>query len=579
MMNLKRSQEIALYLAVFALALAARLLNLGLTPLLDGEAALAWQAMNLLKDAPSPLLPHPAYLSLSGLSFAFFGATDFMARLWPALMGSLLALIPVAFRGYLGRFPALLLALGLALDPGLAAVSRLVGGPALALSFTLLALGLANAGKSAAAGVAAGLALLSGPGVIPGWLGLGLAWALDAWLARREETFQQMAIQVNWRTFFIAGGSALLLGGTCFMLSPRGLGAWAAGLPAYFSGWLTPSGVPALRLLGALAIYQPLALIFGLAGALRAWLKFDRFNRLLSVWFTLALLLALLYPARQTADLIWAIVPLWALAAGELARSFAPAGEKSVIPWVQGALVVILLTLIWTNVAVLSRGGITQQDIYLRLGVIFGAAALAAVSAALVGLGWSWAYVRLALSWAVFAALGLYGVSALWASTQPELTRRFELWRPTPLTADADLLVDTIADLSAWQTGEDHSIDIAVAVNSPALRWALRDYPRAAFMENGLILGGGASPSLAITRQDDAQPALSAAYRGQDFAWRAYPAWETPLPPNFFFWLTLHQAPLMNEQVILWARADLFPGGLEAPAPPPVDYEFDFQEE
>jgi hypothetical protein len=272
---------------------------------------------------------------------------------------------------------------------------------------------------------------------------------------------------------------------------------------------------------------------------------------------------------------------MWALAAGELRRAFTPIGEKSPIPWIQGALVVILLSLVWTNAAVLSRGGATQQDVYLRMGVIAGAVALAAVSAALVGLGWSWDYVRVGMAGALCAALGLYGISALWAATQPELTRRFELWRPTPLIADADLLLDTAAQLSTWETGEAHSIDIAVTVDSPALRWALRGYPQASYYENGQVPAGTASPALVITRLEEAEPSLPASYRGQDFAWRAYPAWETPLPPNFVYWLTLHQAPLIYEQVILWARLDLFPSSLEAPpAPlPPSDYEFDFQDE
>jgi hypothetical protein len=47
------------------------------------------------------------------------------------------------------------------------------------------------------------------------------------------------------------------------------------------------------------------------------------------------------------------------------------------------------------------------------------------------------------------------------------------------------------------------------------------------------------------------------------------------LPPDFLRWVTSHQAPLRIEQVIVWARSDLFPGesaeSQSAPASQPVD--------
>ncbi len=83
------------------------------------------------------------------------------------------------------------------------------------------------------------------------------------------------------------------------------------------------------------------------------------------------------------------------------------------------------------------------------------------------------------------------------------------------------------------------------------------------------------TPSLVIARMTGQTPRLAETYRGQDFGWWVSPAWEGALPPDFLRWVTTHQAPLRLDQVIVWARSDLFPGepaaSQEAPASPPAD--------
>ena len=68
--------EIALYLLAFALALALRLLNLGQSPLTDGEATLALQALQIARPGMAALVPgpYPAYIFLTGATFSIFGA-------------------------------------------------------------------------------------------------------------------------------------------------------------------------------------------------------------------------------------------------------------------------------------------------------------------------------------------------------------------------------------------------------------------------------------------------------------------------------------------------------------------------
>jgi hypothetical protein len=89
------------------------------------------------------------------------------------------------------------------------------------------------------------------------------------------------------------------------------------------------------------------------------------------------------------------------------------------------------------------------------------------------------------------------------------------------------------------------------------MRWALRDFPRTGYA-NGVP--PGESPSIVITPQEGENPSLEAAYRGQDFSWSVAPGWSGDLPVDLLAWLVARQAPIVEKQVILWVRNDLFPG-------------------
>ena len=95
--------EHILFALAFLLALVSRLWALAATPLGDTEAALALQAAHLFSDRTAAIDPQPAYILMTSVLFAIFQATDFTARLIPALAGSLLVLSPCYFGGKLGR--------------------------------------------------------------------------------------------------------------------------------------------------------------------------------------------------------------------------------------------------------------------------------------------------------------------------------------------------------------------------------------------------------------------------------------------------------------------------------------------
>lgn len=128
--------EHALYLALFALALALRLYTLGAHPLTDAEAREALTAYRLVNAMPmeSAALPHsPAYFFFTYLGFLVFDASEAVARLAPALFGATLVLAPLFFREALGRGGALTASALLTISAGLLAASRTADGAVLAL--------------------------------------------------------------------------------------------------------------------------------------------------------------------------------------------------------------------------------------------------------------------------------------------------------------------------------------------------------------------------------------------------------------------------------------------------------------
>ena len=321
--------EGSLYALALLAALVLRLAALKNAGLNDVEAGWALQALGLARGQAVGIGPQPLYVLFTGLLFSILDSSNVLARLLPALSGSALVLFPLFMRGYFGKRAAVILAFGLALDPALVFLSRTAGSQIMALSFVLLTLAAILSRRTAWAGIFAGLALLSGPQVLAGALSVGLTWIGGKLLVNtgilqplriedRDETPRESR-PVRMGLFFLVG--TLLAAGTLFFRFPQGIGALADTVSAYLSGWVTASGVPALRIPAVWIVYQPLVFIFGLAGVVRAWFGWHpQYNQMrwLTLWAFFALAVAMLYPARQVSDLAWLLIPMWALSAMEI---------------------------------------------------------------------------------------------------------------------------------------------------------------------------------------------------------------------------------------------------------------------
>ena len=548
-----------IYALVFILALAIRIIQLGAMPLTDAEAVPALQALRITQDLKPALSPHPLYiLSTAVLFFIYGGGTNFLARLIPALMGSFLVLVPLLFTERIKPRPGLLLALFIAIDPGMVALSRQAASPILAITFLLIALGFFDKNKLKPAGIFAALALLSGPSIWLGILGIGIAWAIHQGVQSRKpitpEDAEQLPPAFNLKELSIPLIATLITAGTLFFIVPNGLSAALASMPAFISRWAAKSDFPAARFLLSLVIYQPLGILLAIIAIIRGWWNGSRRIISLSLWFLVALLLAIFIPSREISDIAWALIPLWGLAALEFARNV------NIFPEERNEVfgVIFLTAFIWAFAWLDFAGMVWIQngtrEYIMRFWLLIGALLLIVISLLLVAAGWSIRTARFGGVWGLALTLGVLGMGGTIGSTGLRGMNHPEIWWSAPMPVQADLIQASISDLSEWGMGNDNAAPVIISgLDSPALEWALRDH-QVQIVET---LDISSAPYFVITPLQD-NPALASTYRGQDFTWRKTYLWNDTLPQEWIRWVALREIPQAGESIILWARDDLF---------------------
>ncbi len=548
--------QTALYIVAFLLALVVRLIRLGTWTLTDTEAQWALQALNVAQGAHPALGSQPAYVLLTSIVFFFYGGgTNFWARFVPALAGSFLVFVPFLFRERLKPRPSLILAFFLAFDPGLVALSRQAGSSILAVTFVLFAWGFWQRRQSRLAGVFAGLALLSGASLWEGLLGLGLAWAILQMMEKRAQTESASSpARSEWLSALWFGIGTLLVGGTLFFLAPNGLSAWLSSLPEYLSGWTRSLGISAGMMLFSLIAYQPLAVILGVITIVRGWMNGSKRVMRLSIWMLVALLLALFYPFHQVSDLVWMLIPLWSLAALELARAvnILPEERRQVIG--VAGLSIFILFFVWLQFLFITTLPLASSQASDRIWLLFGSLILLAVCVLLVAVGWSVRVARFGATWGVALAVGIYSFGAMLGAGNMRVTLGQEMWTADQTPAQADLLLRVANEMSDWSKDNINAQPVTiVGVDSPALEWLLRGHS----ISTVSALDASASPPFVITKGQN-NPTLAAAYRGESFVWRQGSLWDNAALSDWMHWLAYHQMPQSAETIIFWARNDLF---------------------
>ena len=230
--------EIIAYVVLVAVALGLRLYQLGDRPFHHDESQDAYFSWLFSKNGDyeyNPLLHGPLRFYLTAGIFKVFGASDFTARLAPALMGTAMVAMPYFLRRQIGRIAAFAAAVLLAIGPSYLYFSRFAREDIYIASITLALLVVT-------------FRFLDRPRRYhPALIGALLA----ASFATKESTFITVFVA---GTFFLA---ALVSRHRSLVLDPVrrvGLDAWGWGLAAFigvytitFTTFLThPKGVQGL---------------------------------------------------------------------------------------------------------------------------------------------------------------------------------------------------------------------------------------------------------------------------------------------------------------------------------------------
>ncbi len=555
-----------MYCLIFCAALLVRLVLLGRVSLIESEASWAFQAWQLYKDGGAAVGSQVGYLAFTEGLFTLFGGNDYLARIWPALVGSLIVWVPFQFRKHLDRIPALLLAFGLALDPGLVSVSRIVGGPIPALVFLFLAAGAFQAYKIHWFIFLLGLGLFSGPAFWLGAIMLGITLGLGSllgyinlrqYIQARVDIIRQTANSgiSGYGTIF---SPLLFLGvvGSFFFTNIQGLSAWMESVPSFFASWGYQTGFHPFQVLINLAISNPLILIFGGLGFIAAWLKNDRIGKMASIWFGISLLVILIYPGRKIVDLIWLALPLWVSTAREIIRIFNLA-KKSWVVNMLVALVGVLFVLNWlTFTGMIFQIG-NAQALLLQGGLIAASLALIVLSMTMVASEWGWSAGKKGLALGAAGMLVVYMISALVQGAFLRAGDPRSLWSDGFGVGQDKLLLDSIVDASISRAGRGDAIQGVVIDGSDILRWTLRDLEGIEFNES---LDPENKPPIVITSENEYYLVDQEIYRGQDFVLLTTPGWDGFIPNDWISWIAFRSGPIENEDIILWVRNDVLSG-------------------
>ncbi len=178
--------EVIAYVTLFILAVATRFIDLGARVMSHDESLHTKFSWDLYRNGyfqHTPLMHGPLLFHMTAFFYLLFGDNDFTARIYTALVGVAVVMMPVLFRRWLGRVGALLTSLMFLISPLLMYYSRYIREDMPAILYTLVM-------------VYATFQYLDGPEETrrkPRWLIL-LAAAMILMLASKEVAFIYIAI-------------------------------------------------------------------------------------------------------------------------------------------------------------------------------------------------------------------------------------------------------------------------------------------------------------------------------------------------------------------------------------------------
>ena len=114
--------EVVAYVVLLLVAIGLHFWDLGLRPIHYDETIHGMYSWHLYRGEGyqhDPMLHGPLKIFGAAFFYVLFGVSEYTTRILPALFGSLLVVIPILYRRYLGRWGSLAVALMLAFSPAM----------------------------------------------------------------------------------------------------------------------------------------------------------------------------------------------------------------------------------------------------------------------------------------------------------------------------------------------------------------------------------------------------------------------------------------------------------------------------
>lgn len=551
-------------LLFIALTMAAiiRFLGLGQLSLSDHEAENALQSLSMSNGMAVRIGGQTGYVALTSILFSLFESSDFLARFWPALFGTLLVLVPVLYRKHLGEFTITILAFVIAWEPGLVALSRTADGSIMTITALLVSIGFFVTQRMVLSGVLFGLALISSERFWPLFLVIGAAGLIGFFSSRKSEDSTENLFSnfrnAKWSGFVLAAGITILLVSSIMFLYPNGISGLGSSLTGYLASWKKPTGLEIGNFAMVFLVTQFPVLILAIWRLVIGLIERSNITRFLGIWWGLGLVLHLLNPSLEVLSIALINLPAFIFAAIQLVRFFEKLSIRSRFLAAIEACVTIGL-LVFSIINFLNMVNYPPMDPTATRDRMLGMVLpliLWIVFTILLGWGWDMVSTRTGLALGLIVLfgylLGASGWKAAGLGNKPEN----ELFISSGIVIGDNVLLSAVKNVSLWNTGQANGIDIStVGINSQSITWALRNFDRqsssAAFpINDGASIIVSSTESIFQSQTD---------YRGQPVVWSKQPALSQMVWQDWIKWFFFRTVPQQSESVLLWVKNDLFP--------------------
>lgn len=531
--------EVGLYATLAVVALVLRFLTLDGVSLNTEEAQQAIASLEFVRGNPSPFTGSPLLFTGNAILFALFGATDFAARLLPALFGSSLVVLPALFRREMGRGGALIASALLVFSPSLVFFSRTTSGSIIAITCALAALGFGwhylvehHPRSLNLAAMSAALALLAAREVWTAVIAFVVfAIVMRDWLNILSNGVSRPNVRFAALLFVIVFVGV----STTFLMHREGLGA-AFDLFGAWLGGLQP-GIAITDPLYLLLIYEPIVLILGLAAVIR--FAFTPLTdetpiplAMFALWGGIGFVLYSIGADKNPARIVALTVPLALMAGwylGQWIERAAISTERETFLAQElplGLIALIIAGFLFIIIAELAtRGSVNAAD------VLATAAGVRNASGFLVVLLIVLAFAT--VSFLIIASVGLpraldVGLAilltllAVWTFRQMTMLNfpaggmlnEQEYLVTRVASANVRDFVFDVKDISRWRANDSHTLNIVVDESlGPMVAWYLRDFRNLIFSARPTIAPGTQAILLPITAPPPASNWMSQTYQ------------------------------------------------------------------